>query len=305
MISRYSRHGITWVDLESPTKEEMEHTVEEFGLGRIVGEEMVENTIRSKVDLYEDFMYLVLHFPLIHKGSKEDKEQEVDFIVGKKFLITVRYESVEPIKKFAKIFETDALTENPKNHIDHGGFIFMQLMKEFYRKLLQELESMTESIRNIEHQIFSSEEHSMVRRMSFLSRKLLDFKQAVRFHDEVLRSYESSSKRVFGEEYGYYAELITSEYNKVNSILESHRDALMELQRTNDSLLSSKSNQIMRRFTVMAFIMFTLTVLVGVFGMNTKNFILIENMTDFYKVLIGMGSVAFIMFAFFKIKRWL
>jgi magnesium transporter len=305
MISRYSRHGIVWVDLESPTKEEIEHTVEEFDLGRIVGEEMVENTVRSKVDLYEDFMYLVLHFPMVHKGGKEDKEQEVDFIVGKKFLITVRYEDVDPIKKFAKIFESDALSDSTENHIDHGGFIFMQLMKEFYRKLLIELETMTESIRNIEHQIFSSEEHSMVRRMSFLSRKLLDFKQAVRFHGEVLRSYESASKRVFGEEYGYYAELITSEYNKVNSILDSHRDAISELQRTNDSLLSSKSNEIMRHFTVMAFIMFTLTVVVGIFGMNTKEFILIKNMTDFYKVIFGMGAVAFLMFAFFKIKKWL
>jgi len=112
MISRYSRRGIIWIDLESPTKEEIDHTIEEFGISRLVGEEMVENTMRSKVDLYSDYLYLVLHFPVINKNSKNDKEQEVDFIVGERFVITVRYESVEPLKRFSKIFESDSLEEH-------------------------------------------------------------------------------------------------------------------------------------------------------------------------------------------------
>jgi magnesium transporter len=299
MISRYSRHGIIWVDLESPTKEEIEHTIEEFDLGHLIAGEMIQNTIRSKVDLYDNFLYLVLHFPLINKNSKEDKDQEVDFIVGKKFLITIRYENIEPIKNFAKIFESDSLGDRSPDAKDNGGFIFMQLMKEFYKKSLHELESLTDTIKSIEHQIFTNQESSIVRRMSFTSRKLLDFKQAIRFHGEILRSYESASKRLFGEHYGYYAEIITSEYNKVNSILESHRDAITELQRTNDSLISNKSNEIMRNFTVMAFIMFTLTLIAGIFGMNT------QSPDDFYLILIGMGATAFVMFAIFKIKRWL
>lgn len=305
MISRYSRRGIIWIDLESPTKEEIDHTIEEFGISRPVGEEMVENTIRSKVDMYNDFLYLVLHFPLINKNSKDDKEQEVDFIVGEKFLITVRYEGVEPLKRFSKIFESDSLEDRSVDSKDHGAYIFMQIMKEFYKESLRELESLTETINFIERQIFGEQDKTIVRRISIASKKLLDFKQAIRFHGEILASYESASKKLFGQEYAYYSETIRSEYNKVSSILEGHRETIGELQLTNSSLLSTKSNEIMRRFTIMAFIMFTLTVFVGIFGMNTKEFILIEDMTDFYKVLLSMGAVALVMFAFFKIKKWL
>jgi magnesium transporter len=305
MISRYSAHGLTWVDLESPTPEETAHIVEEFGIPQLVGQEMIENTIRSKVDLYPECLYLVLHFPIISHSLNEAIEQEIDFIIGKKFLITVRYESIEAITTFAKIFETNSLGDHP-SMATHGGFIFMQMIKEFYKKSLHQLESMTGILKQIEHRIFSNQKTSIVRDISQTSRKLLDFRQAIRFHGEILSSYESASKRLFGEEYGFYAETITSEYKKVNNILESHRDVLSELQRTNDSLLSSKSNEIMRNFTIMTFVMLPLTLITGIFGMNTVNdLIFIRSIGDFYFIVGVMLITGAVMFLFFKLRRWL
>lgn len=305
MISRYSAHGLTWIDLESPTPEETAHIVEEFGIPRLVGQEMLDNTLRSKVDLYPDFLYLILHFPIISHTASEGTEQEIDFVIGKKFLITVRYELVEPVNDFAKLFETNSLSDHP-TMATHGGFIFMQMMKAFYKKSLHQLEDMTGVLKQIERRIFSNQEATVVRDISHVSRKLLDFKQSIRFHGEVLKSYESASKRLFGEEYSYYAEVITSEYKKVNSILESHRDVLGELQRTNNSLLSSRSNEIMKNFTIMTFVMLPLTLITGIFGMNTvSNLIFIKSITDFYFVIATMIITGIIMFLFFKLRRWL
>lgn len=304
MISRYTAHGLTWIDLESPTAEETAHVVEEFSLPHLVGEEMADHTLRSKVDFYPNFLYLILHFPAMSTAGNAI-EQEVDFVIGKNFLITVRYELIERVADFSKIFEKKVMHEkDPVMH--HGGLIFMQMMKEFYRKSLQELEGLTETIKDIERQIFEAHEASTVRRISATSRKLLDFKQSIRFHGEVLHSYESASKRLFGDEYAYYAEVITSEYRKVSTILESHRDVLAELQRTNDSILSSKSNEIMKNFTIMTFVMLPLTLITGVFGMNTlPDQIFIRNMQDFYFVIGAMLITGVVMFLFFKLRRWL
>ncbi len=305
MISRYSAHGLTWIDLESPTRDEIALIAEEYHLPHLVGEEMADHTLRSKVDLYPDFLYLILHFPLMSKEVRPSSEQEVDFIIGKQYIITVRYEMVERVSGFAKTFEAHALHNDP-TMAHHGGYIFMQMIKEFYRTSLIELEELTETIKDIERQIFESHEVSTVRRISATSRKLLDFKQSIRFHGEVLHSYESASKRLFGEEYGYYAELITSEYRKVSSILESHRDVLAELQRTNDSLLTTKSNEIMKNFTIMTFVMLPLTLITGVFGMNTvSDLIFIKSLSEFFFIIGAMIITALIMFIFFKFRRWI
>jgi magnesium transporter len=305
MISRYTYNGLTWVDLESPTRDEVALLNEEFSLPGLVGEEILSSTLRSKVDLYENFIYVILHFPTSASQKNNNQEQEVDFILGKDFLITVRYELIDPIHQFAKLFERNSLGSS-EQMMNHSGYIFMEMMKEFYKHSLQELEMIGSDIKDIEYRIFENQEEAMVREISKVSRKLLDFKQAIRFHQDVLRSYESASERFFGEKYGYYASIITSEFNKVNGLLESHRDVLSELQRTNDSLLSTRSNEIMKTFTIMTFVMVPLTLITGVFGMNTiDSLVFIRDIHDFFFVIGAMVLAAIIMFIFFRFRKWL
>jgi magnesium transporter len=305
MIARYSYRGLTWVDLESPSREEVALLVEEFSLPATVGEELVTSTLRSKVDLYDDCMYLILHFPVAVTEKEKNSEQEVDFVIGKNFLITARYELIDPVQQFAKAFETSSFGTQ-ENNMNRAGFVFMEMMKRFYQTSLHELEEFGREINDIEHRIFDNEEGAMVKQISRMSRKLLDFKQALRFHSDILHSYELSSARFFGDEYSYYASVITAEFNKVQSLLESQRDTILELQRTNDSLLSTRSNDIMKTFTILTFVMVPLTLITGIFGMNTNSdLVFIQNTKDFFFVIGAMVIVGIIMFLFFRFRKWL
>ncbi len=306
MISRYTYSGLTWVDLESPSRDEIVLLMEEFSLPNQVGEEMLTSTLRSKVDLYDDFIYVILHFPT---GQTRDlvrtTEQEVDFILGKNFIITVRYEMIDPIHQFAKLFEKSFLSTKER-HMNHAGYVFMEMMKQFYKSSTRELEDIGQAIHEIEVQIFNGKEEAMVKQISQTGRRLLDFRQAIRFHGDVLHSYETASKRFFGDTYEYFASIITSEFNKVNSLLENNRDVLAELQRTNDSLLTTRSNEIMKTFTIMTFVMMPLTIITGIFGMNTvQDIIFIRNMHDFFFVIFAMILIAMVMFTFFRFRKWL
>ncbi len=305
MISRYTYHGLTWVDLESPSREEILHISEEFGLSKLVEEEMFSTTLRSKVDLYDNFIYLILHFPIFNKKNKVRSDQELDFIIGKKFIVTVRYEVIDPIHQFAALFENVELLDQNKK-ISDSGIMFMEMMKQLYKASSKELEEITNRIPDIERNIFDGKEESMVKIISHTNRKLLDFKQAIRFHGDILQSYEAASKRFFGEDYSYYAALITSEFNKVNNMLEGHHDLLKELQLTNDSLLSAKSNEILRTFTILTFVMLPLTLITGIFGMNTTgNLIFIKNFNDFYIIIGAMVLTGLCMFVFFRLRKWI
>jgi magnesium transporter len=304
MISRYTHHGLIWVDLESPTREEILHISEEFGLSRLVEEELFSSTLRSKVDLYDTFIYLILHFPVFNKKNKLRSDQEVDFIIGKNYIVTVRYETVDPIHQFASLFENAEKLDQHKK-ISDIGIMFMEMMKQLYKSSEKELEEITSRIPEIEHHIFNSKEEAMVRIISETNRKLLDFKQAIRFHKDILQSYETASKRFFGENYGYYAAMIASEFNKVNNTLEGNHDLLKELQRTNDSLLSAKSNEILRTFTILTFVMLPLTLITGIFGMNTiPSLVFIKSVNDFYIIIAAMVLTGLCMFVYFRLKKW-
>lgn len=303
MISRYTYKNLTWVDLESPSREEIIHIGEEFQLPQLAAEEMINSTLRSKVDLYNDFIYVILHFPIILHQTGKSNEQEIDFVIGKNFVITTRYEHIDPLHEFSKKIEGLSFDHHTPMH---GGTFFMLMMKELYHRSLHELDGLTHVIKTIEGSIFENQERKVVKSILATNRKLLDFKQALRFHQDVLHSYEVAGKKFFGEEYSFYAGIITSEFNKVNSSLLSLSDTLSELQRTNDSLLSSRSNDIMRTFTIMTFVMLPLNIITGIFGMNTvSNMIFIQNYRDFFFIVGAMTLSAIVMSLFFRHRRWL
>ena len=235
MVSKYKHKGLTWVDVEGPTRDEVMHLLEEYQLPELVGDELLDKSIRGKVDLYPHFIYLVLHFPLIGRSRNGSRyEQEIDFIVGKEFLITVHYEPVDPLHEFSRVFEIKSiLDKRPMG--EHAGYLLFYIMRELYKYSESELFEIEEDLKRIEQDIFEDKEEKMVRYISDINRKLLDFKQSIRFHEQVLVSFESAGTHLFGEKFRHHLESITGEYRRVEGLMESHKEILDDLKATNDA----------------------------------------------------------------------
>ena len=301
MISKYTYNDITWIDMQSPTEEEVFHLVDKYSIPPLVAEEFMSETVRSKVDLYNNLIYLILHFPVDHKKNSEKTEQEIDFVIGKNFLITIHYEHINSLHKFFKKFEKNSLFDK-KNIGNHAGYLFFYVIKELYKDVLNELENINLDLKKIEHDIFEGKEKETVKVILNVNRKLLDFKQAMRFHFETLKSFESAGKNFFETEFSYYLEAIISEYNKIKNVLDNHKDLLVDLRETNDSLLSSKTNEVIKNLTILNFVMLPIGLVAGVFAMNSK---LILSTQQFYTVIGIMILTGTTMFIFFKTKKWL
>jgi len=278
---------------------------ETYTLPELVGEEIMADTLRSKVDIYDKLLYLVLHFPRIHDGKKTNlpSEQEVDFIIGKDFLITVHYEFVDPLERFSKAFTLDSILDKSELNT-HAGFLFFHIIKEMYHDTIAKLDNVNTSLKKIEHNIFAGKEKEMVQNILATNRILLDFKQAFRFHNETLTSFEKAGKKFFGPDFEYYLSAIISEYNKANTMILGHKEILEDLTHTNDSLLAYKTNETIRTLTIITFIISPITVISSIFMMNTQ-MVLIENYTEFYFVLGVMLLTSIITFIYFKSKKWL
>ena len=304
MISRYHYKKLVWVDVQSPTQEEVRQLMEEFAIHPLVADEMLAPTLRPKVDLFPDFIYLILHFPTISHAHDGGRDQEIDFVVGKDFLITTHYDHVDPLHEFAKIFEVQSILEKT-NIGDHAGYILFHIMRELYKMLDLELDHINHDFGDIESKIFSGRERDMVTAISHVNRDLINFKQTLRPHKEVLESFEIAGTKFYGESFDYYLRTIMGEYYKVSSILEGHRETLLELRRTNDSLLTTKNNETMRFLTIMAFFTFPLTLVASVFGMGAQGTPIINYPNGFWIILgiLGLGAIA--MIAFFKHKKWI
>lgn len=303
MISKYTYKKLTWIDLESPTKEEILHISDDFPMPHPIGEELAYSSMRSKVDLYPDMIYLILHFPCVSHKHQKASEMEVDFVIGRDFVITTHYEHSDALHEFAKSFEVTSILEKA-NIGEHAGYLFFHIIKYLYKNSLNELEDINAKMREIENNIFDGKEKDMLLAISNIKRKLVDFKRAIRFHRDVLHSFETAGKHLFGEEFSYYLTAITGEFNRVASALESYREMLNDLRETNDSLLTHKTGVAMRTLTMMSFLIFPLTLVATIFTMRT-NLPIVGSQYDFYYVLGIMLFVMLIMLTLFKRNKWL
>jgi magnesium transporter len=236
-------------------------------------------------------------------GAAQRPEAEIDFVVGKHFLITTRYENIDPLHSFAKAFEVNAVLG--RGGATHGGHLFVSMTPNLYEALGNECDNVRRHLQDIEDNIFSGDERQMVVALSQTGRVIHDFRQSLAPHREMLGSLEPTATRFFGAEFSYYARELAGAYERVERTLENLHEALDELRATNDSLLNTKQNEIMKTLTVLAFLFLPLTFITGLFGMNTVNDPFIGSAHDFWILSGVMALFALCFFIYFKKKGWL
>lgn len=305
MISRYNYRDFTWVDLESPTPEETLHIAEEYNIPHHIADELQSNTIRPKVENTKNTLFLVLHFPNTAGNTTKHKAYEIDFIIGKNFLITAHYEPIEALYEFSKTFEVSTILDRDAR-ASNSGFVFSALIRALYKNCLEELDTMTHTLNALEREIFSTKEDITIKHIAAISKKILDFRQATRSHAEILKSFASTSVALFGQEYKETAEILISEYAKVHNALEQNRDTLIELKDTHTAIISSHTQEIMKVFTVITVLILPMALLAAIFTIPVPEEIaLIRSQMQFYFVVGAMTLTGLVMLLFFKLKKWI
>lgn len=303
MRETYQHDGITWVDLETPTREEVAQVADEFSIRMDIADELLLPSSKPRVDVFEQYIYAVMHFPAL-RHTHHSREQEMDFIIGKDFLITTHYDTIDPLHKFSKIFEVSSLLERNIDS-EHAGFLFFQLLKRLYKAVQHEVEYVRKDLIAIEEQIFSGHEVRMVSGISHCARDLLNLRQTIEPHREILKSLEQEGPRFFGDDFAPTLRALSDEYYRVHNRIMRETESLHELRETNNSLLTTKQNETMRIFTTLAFFTFPLTLLVAFADSRLANNPLADAQYGFW-IMIGIVlAAAALMYFYFQHRRWL
>lgn len=307
MTTTHSYRGIAWIDLESPDDNEISALVRRYGLHPLVGEELKSSSSLAKIDFYEEYVLIVLTLPVREKkdGFYAVVDREVDFVIGKNFLITSRFDAVEQLEYFRKIFEANSVLGKDEN-IEHAGHLFYYMMKRIYGGMFEDLDNIKDALVGAETKVFGGDEQKMVRTLSDLSRELIDFRQTARIHRDIWEDFlEHDGMGIFGKGFIPYMWDIRDEFNRVHELIGNCRELLADLRETNDSLLNTKQNQIIKVLTLAAFIFYPLTFIAALFTIPAAKVPLIGgtqgwNILIIFMILLGIG-----IWSMFKRRKWL
>lgn len=302
MIERYLHNKITWLDVVSPSNEEMHSIIEECNIPREYVNDLTTMTPRTEVFAKAGFLKITLDFPIV-KRTDINHPHEVKFIVTKSHLITIHFEDITTIHKFSKEFEVLSMLKGKSK--TSSETLFITLLTYFYEALYEKLDYLESKLKDIEEEIFKEREQEMVLELSLVSRRLISFKQAIDAHNNALSKLVLAAKTAFTKDHTAALEAVVHQYEIIVRRLRALTSTFEDLRQTNNSLLETKQNNFMRIFTILAFVTFPLTLFSSMFGMNTSATPIVGHSMDFWIIVLIMAGVSVCFFLYFRYKKWL
>jgi len=305
MLFRYDYRGGVWIDLEKPTDEELREIEREFFINEPIMKEMASPTPLPLVIEEATYTFLGIHFPTQGVENGDTKIQEIDFVIGKNFIVTAHYEVIAPLHHLRRLFETQNLIAG---HESITTDILLEILfMHLYSSVRDHTNHVINNLEHIEQDMFSGYERVTVRTISNISRSFLRLEAELANQEEPLSHFLEAITicNLFDVPFGERAKHILTERAQVARLIKTHRAVATEMRETNAALLEAHQNEIMKILTVVAFIFLPLNLITFVFGMGALGTPLKQEPNAFWIITGSMLALGMFITLFLARKRWI
>lgn len=297
-------HGkVTWIKIENPTTEDIEVLRRNFNFHPLDLEDCLSKIERPKIDEYDDYLFIVMHFPIYDQDREVSQPAEIDFFIGTSYLVTVHDGRLKPL---LQLFEDCRAYEQTRRR--HMGAGASRLLHSVIDKLVDYcfpiLAKVVHNIQTIEDEVFTENMRQIVQRISVVRRDIIALRRIIKPQLAIVANLEHVDRPFIREDLDVYFGDIHDHLQKAWEELEDHREVLEGLSDTSESVLSYRINNVMKILTIISVMMLPLSLLSGIYGMNV--ILPGENSPWAFLIIIGvMVIIVVAMLASFKKKNWL
>src|SRR5919199_670194 len=261
--------GLRWINIERPRQIDIAWLQERYEFHPLDYEDVLSRNQRPKVDEYDDYLFIVLHFPRYDKQVGRLNAAEVDIFVGPDFLITIPNEPLQPIEY---LFERCRTNEDIREDIfsKGPGYLLYKIVDDAVDASFPMLAKMGNKLERIEEDIFEGKGEEVVRDISNVKQEIINFRKVVRPQRAAFRDLERNKARYLAEDLDIYFEDIIDASERVWDLLENYKEVVEGLEATNESALAHRTNETFRVLTAISLIFLPLTLIASIFGMNVE-----------------------------------
>ena len=166
------------------------------------------------------------------------------------------------------------------------------------------LDKIGHKLDSLEDDVFEGRSDEVVRDISNAKQEIISYRKIIKPERSTLRLLERHVERFLPEELELYFDDIVDATERIWDMLDNYKEVVEALEDTNESVISHRQNDVLRVLTVFSVIILPLTLITGVFGMNTK-FPGFDTAWAFWTIVGVMAAALVGMLGFFRHKKWL
>jgi magnesium transporter len=298
-----SAHGLSWVHLDSPTSQEATALAERFGWHPLDVEDVLSKRQRPKVDEYDDYRFVVLHFPVYDKSVQRLNAGELEVFLGPDYLVTLPTVELLPVTRlFQRCTDDDDLRESLFGK--GSGYLLYHVLDDLFDYCFPILDKIGHKLDRIEDDIDEDQFEDIVRDISKTKQEIISYRKIIKPQRPILRLLERHVERFLPEELDLYFDDLVDASERIWDLLDNYKEVVEALEATNEATLSHRQNDLMRILTVFAAIILPLTFVTSIFSMNV-DFPGSGTAWGFWTVVASLVVTLVGLLAFFRYKRWL
>ena len=305
-------HGMAWIGLYRPTREEVEAVAHEFGLHPLAVEDALSGHQRAKLERYDDGLFVVLRPARYLDADETVVFGELHVFVGPDFVVTIRHADSPDLARVRRRLEEDPalLARGPEAVL----YAILDQVVDEYAPVVAGVQG---DVDEIEDQLFGADsDDRLSERIYRLSREVIHFQRSVQPLTALLRALaeETPAEGASPDHVELHRSLrdVLDHTIRVTEAVDALRAILDKALTVHSTLVSRRQtetglaqNDVVRKISSWAAILFAPTLIAGVYGMNFDE--MPELHWEFgYPWALGLMVVFGVgLYAVFKAKKWL
>lgn len=303
MVEQIRLGTVKWLHILYPSDEDLNLLSEQFHFHPLDIEDCKTRSQRSKIDIYDDYYFLILHFPYFDKVNRFIKVKEAKIFWGRDFIITIGNshwvirDLFHETKKAIEEKRTDDI-------IGTSDALLYRILEKLMKETQVLLQRIDHEIEVINKEMFSRRAEKSIEKISITRKNIILLNTTFKPQLRLFHKFESGEVEGYVENMEEYWGNILDYYQKMWDLIEDYSELIEGYSKTFDSLQANKTNEIIKTLTLISSIILPLTFITGMYGMNIM-LPMQDRRNAFWLVVILMGSLALLMLGYFKRKRWM
>jgi magnesium transporter len=305
-MNTVTENKVSWISIENPTPEDIAHLRRYYPFHPLDLEDCLSDIERPKVDEYEDYLFIVMHFPVYDPDRRVSRITELDVFIGSGYLITVHRGELKPL---IDLFHECQRDERARiRHMSKGaGQLLYGILDRTVDYIMRILARVGERIGEVEDRIFTEDMRYIVEEISSIRRDVIALRRIIKPQIAVISNLERKDRPFIREGMEVYFGDILDGFSRAWDELEDHREVIESLSATSESITSYRINETIRALTVISVLLLPLSVIGSIYGMN----VLLpfaqggHNPYTFYGILVVMAAIVVGLLLLFRWRKWI
>jgi magnesium transporter len=291
-----------WIDLESPTADELAFVAATFQLMDLTVEDFLHRGQRAKLEGFDGYNVLIMHGMSFDPTDFTVETPELDVVLGKNFLIT-SHEG-----KMPEILNDPQGPEHACSQLGKSPTLALygvvdRLVDSYYPVM----DTVDDTIDALEARILDDPTRETLQQIFTMKHSLGFLRKVVGPQLEVFNRLIAREDDFIDPKYVVYFRDIYDHLIRTFEVIDSYRDLMSNAMDAYLSMVSNRQNEVMKRLTVFATIFLPITFVTGVFGQNFGHLPQVEHDGGYlwWYVLAGMALLTTMQLVYYRRSGWI